>query len=100
MRGAQPLSTELAEQHPLRDHGAPTVYFDFVPVSGFREGVVHMTLSMAQFYPEESRVAADRVVVAHLRTSVKGLQELKRAVDGALLLAMPAQGQPGREGAN
>jgi hypothetical protein len=94
------MSTEEADHELARDHGAPTLYFDFAPVSGFRDGVVHITLSMAQHYPASSKVATDRVVVAHLRTSVRGLGELKRAVDGALLLATPAHGQAGRENAN
>jgi hypothetical protein len=94
------VSTDQTDHIPTRDHGAPTIFFDHVPTVGVRDGVGHVMLSMAQFYPEGSQISADRVVVAHLRTGLKGLQELKRAVDAALLIATPAQGQPGREAAN
>ena len=95
------MSTDHHEPRLVaRDHGAPTIYFDSVPTAGVRDGVAGVVLSMAQNYPESGRIATDHVVVAHLRTSVKGLLELKRAVEGALLLAMPAQGQSGPKQAN
>ena len=52
------MSTDHHEPQPAaRDHGAPTIYFDFVPTAGFRDGVAGVVLSMAQNYPESGRIA-------------------------------------------
>ena len=96
------MSTDDRELRAVpRDHGAPTIYFDFGPTTaGVHDGVVGISLSMLQRFADGSKIETDQVVVAHLRTSIVGLGELKRAVDGALLLAMPAQGQSDRAPAN
>ena len=71
---------------------APLIYFDIVPNFGFNVGVAHLTLEAVRFtMPVQGKIAGDRVAVAHLRTSVEGLRQLKAAIEGieAMIRGVP-----------
>ncbi len=72
---------------------APFVYFEQASAFGHLHGVVRVTLEAMRIYPSPTGqgVLADRVVTAHLRMSVQAAQSLRAALDGALLLAAPAE---------
>ena len=62
---------------------APIIYFDIVPNFGFNVGVANLTLEAVRFtMPVQGAITAERVAVAHLRTSVEGLRQLKAAIEG------------------
>ena len=62
---------------------APFIYFDIVPNFGFSGGVANLTLEAIRFTVETpGEVLGPRVAVAHLRTSIEGLRQLKAAIDG------------------
>ena len=59
----------------------PFIYFDLVPNFGFSFGVANLTLEVMRFTMESpGKVSGERVAVAHLRTSVEGLRQLKAAI--------------------
>ena len=72
---------------------APLISFDGAPTFGATNGVLQITLEAVRYYPGEpgAPVVHDRVVVAHLRMTMVAAQLLKRALDGALLLAAPTE---------
>jgi hypothetical protein len=62
---------------------APFIYFDFAPNFGFNVGVANLTLEVLRFTMEApGKVTGERVAVAHLRTSIQGLRQLKAAIEG------------------
>jgi hypothetical protein len=62
---------------------APFIYFDIVPNFGFNVGVANLTLEALRFTMEApGKVTGERVAVAHLRTSIEGLRQLKAAIEG------------------
>ena len=62
---------------------APLIYFDIVPNFGFNVGVANVTLEAVRFtMPVQGTITVERVAVAHLRTSVEGLRQLKAAIEG------------------
>jgi len=72
---------------------APLIYFDIVPNFGFNVGVANLTLEAVRFtMPVEGTIAGERLAVAHLRTSVEGLRQLKAAIQGieAIIHGAPA----------
>ena len=74
---------------------APFLYFDNAPVFGYFNGVVRVTLEVFRDMNGPNReVVTDRVIVGHLRMSIEAAKSLKSALEGALLIAMPAQNRP------
>jgi hypothetical protein len=62
---------------------APFIYFDIVPNFGFNVGVANLTLETVRFtMPVPGKITGERVAVAHLRTSLEGLRQLKAAIEG------------------
>ena len=62
---------------------APFIYFDIVPNFGFNLGVANLTLEAVRFMmPTPGTVTGERVAVAHIRTSLDGLRQLKAAIEG------------------
>jgi hypothetical protein len=62
---------------------APFIYFDLVPNFGFNGGIANLTLEAVRFTMETpGKVSGGRVAVAHLRTSLEGLRQLKAAIEG------------------
>jgi hypothetical protein len=62
---------------------APFIYFDIVPNFGFNVGVANLTLEAVRFMtPTPGIVTGERVAVAHIRTSIDGLRQLKAAIEG------------------
>ena len=62
---------------------APFIYFDIVPNFGFNVGVANLTLEAVRFMmTAPGTVTGERVAVAHLRTSIDGLRQLKAAIEG------------------
>jgi hypothetical protein len=67
---------------------APFIYFDIVPNFGFNVGVANLTLETVRFtMPVPGKITGERVAVAHLRTSVEGLRQLKAAIEGIEAMA-------------
>jgi hypothetical protein len=68
---------------------APFLYFENASAFGIMNDIVQITLESQRIFPADGRVAADRVVVAHLRMNIQAALSLRAALDGALLLANP-----------
>jgi hypothetical protein len=72
---------------------APFIYFDGVSNFGFNGGVANITLEAVRYTTvADNKIAAERVVVAHLRMGGPAMAALKKAIEGIELLANPAQG--------
>ncbi len=91
--GGQQHGSEQALISATGSSQAPFVYFEQASAFGHMNGVVRVTLEAMRIYPSPSGqgALADRVVTAHLRMSVQAAQSLKAALEGALLLAAPAE---------
>ena len=77
--GQRPPPQRVAEGSAL----APLIYFGIVPNFGFNVGVANVTLEAVRFtMPVQGTITGERVAVAHLRTSVEGLRQLKAAIEG------------------
>jgi hypothetical protein len=86
------------EEGPIlsdRDH-APIIYFDGVSPFGFYNGVVHLTLGAFKHIPigrGSDEIRADLVATAFLRCNVEAAIALRDALDAALLMAAPIEGE-------
>jgi len=70
---------------------APFLYFENAPLFGHLNGTIRITLEAARdLHGPSGEVTMDRVVVAHLRMNIPAARSLKAAIEGALLLALPA----------
>jgi hypothetical protein len=70
------------------------LYFDGVSNYGFNAGIVNMTLEAVRHIDlGEGKSVAERVIVAHLRTSVLGLESIRAALNGIDLLAKKPAGE-------
>jgi hypothetical protein len=79
MPDKQPVPQRVAEASAP----APFIYFDIVPNFGFNVGVANLTLETVRFtMPDPGKITGERVAVAHLRTSLEGLRQLKAAIEG------------------
>jgi hypothetical protein len=62
---------------------APFIFVDEFPVSGFYNGIAHITCEAMRFHslgPPPTGVEIDRVTVAHLRMNLSALLALKGAI--------------------
>jgi hypothetical protein len=75
---------------------APFIYFDNVPFFGLLNGVGQITLDANRLWgaDAESRPIIDRVIVAHLRSTLPAVKALRAALDGIILMAEPKPGGP------
>jgi hypothetical protein len=70
---------------------APIIFFENAATYGMHNAIVCITLETSRLLSvEPGPVHMDRVVVAHLRMSVKAANSLKSAVEKVLLLASQA----------
>jgi hypothetical protein len=80
---------------PFSDSGsahAPILFFDEVPTFGHSNGIVRITLEAFRLYAKTpEKVESDRVVVAHLRMNLATAKALINALEGAILMATPAE---------
>jgi hypothetical protein len=77
---------------------APFIYFDIVPNFGFNIGVANLTLEAVRFtMPVQGKITGERVAVAHLRTSVGGLRQLKAAIEGIESIMQSQAVRPGSD---
>ena len=89
---------EAEEDGPIltdRD-GAPIIYFDGVSPFGFYNGIVHLTLGAYKHIPighGPDEIRADLVATAFLRCNVEAAIALRDALDAALLMAAPVEGE-------
>ena len=74
---------------------APFLYFEDAIAFGHLGGIIRVTLTASRDIPapEAPSPRSDSVVVAHLRMNVPAALSLKAALEGALLLAAPAQSE-------
>lgn len=77
---------------------APIIFFDSSSAYGYNEGVVMISVEAVRMIsgaPDDKPII-DRVVVAHLRTTVSGAITLRDALNNALLMAtLPEVAQRG-----
>ena len=72
---------------------ADFIFFDGAPAFAGFNGLIAITLTAMRYIPGPDKVAVDSVVVGHLRTNIQGAIALRNAIDDALLLAVPPDGQ-------
>jgi hypothetical protein len=72
---------------------APFVFYEIAPAFGVTNGVINITLSANRTWigPNDT-VMNEQVVVAYLRGNILAAQSLREAIDKALLMAAPTQG--------
>jgi hypothetical protein len=75
---------------------APFIYIDGVITQGFANGIGNMTLEAIRHGVVGGKVVTDRVVVAHLRMGVIGLQSIKAACEAMLLQMLPVENPEGK----
>ena len=72
---------------------APFVFYEIAPAFGVTNGVVNITLSANRTWiGPNNTVMNEQVVVAYLRGNILAAQSLREAIDKALLMAAPTQG--------
>lgn len=84
------IPSQAGEISGIASAHAPFLYFDNTPTFGCQNGIVNITLEAVRHMAVGNTATNDRVVVAHLRMSIPAARALKAAIDGALLLAIPA----------
>jgi hypothetical protein len=73
---------------------APFIFFENVPIFGFKNGIVNISLTaMHAWVTASDGVLNEQVVVAHLRGNVQAAISLRHAIDQALLLAAHTGGK-------
>jgi hypothetical protein len=60
--------------------GAPIIFVDEFPNSGYYNGICHITCEALRFLHVDKVAVTDRVLVAHLRMNYQALQALKAAI--------------------
>ena len=74
---------------------APFIYFDGVVTGGIHHGTIRLELAAGTIVPTpDGKTKTVHVITGHLRCSPSAAAELRKAIDGALLLLTPAKGQP------
>jgi hypothetical protein len=68
---------------------APFVFYETAPAFGFTNGVINITLSANRTTIGTQGALNEQVVVAYLRGNIQAALSLRRAIDNALLLAVP-----------
>lgn len=74
-------------------NGAPIIFFDGATNFGNAQGVINVTLAASRRLAQNQAIAQDAVAVAFLRCSIPAATELRHALDQALLLSAPVQGE-------
>lgn len=74
---------------------APFLYFENASAFGFWNGMVRVTLEAMRTIPsdQDRGVINERIITAHLRMNIPAALSLKAAIEGALLLARPAESE-------
>ena len=69
---------------------APFIFYEHAPAFGFTNGVVNITLSANRTYGGlDGAIVNEQVVVAYLRGNIPAALSLRKAIDAALLIAVP-----------
>ena len=72
---------------------APFIFYEAAPAFGVTNGIVNITLSANRTWVGPNSTAMnEQVVVAYLRGNIQAAQSLRAAIESALLLAAPTQG--------
>src|SRR5262245_1006049 len=73
---------------------APFIYFDEVLTAGIHQGNIRLELGASTTIPTaDGQTKTVHVITAHLRCSPSAAVTLRKAIDDALLLLAPAEGQ-------
>jgi hypothetical protein len=64
----------------LASAAAPIIFIDEFPNSGYYNGICHITCEALRFMHLDNVPVSDRVIVAHLRMNLQGLEALKSAI--------------------
>lgn len=89
-----PEGEQAPEIFEVRDtHMAPVIYFDGAPNFGNNRGIVNITLAVARQTAKGDGVEMNVSVAAYLRCSIPAAVELREALEKALLMGIPAQGE-------
>lgn len=89
-----PVAAKLPISTSIADNGAPVIFCDAAPISGFYNGIFHFSFEVVRHGLADGKVVRDRVMVAHLRMNGPALQSLKEAIANAELLAQPVKEGP------
>jgi hypothetical protein len=83
------------KQGTLTDQAhAPFLYFDGTSNCGYGNGIINVTIVANRFLPTTAgEILPEAVAIAHLRCSVAAAEDLKAALEKALLVAAPATGR-------
>lgn len=87
---AKPVSEGKA--FTIGEVGAPVIFFDKVPNSGFIDGIANIPLVASTYrLKADGGIDSGYVVVADLRCTYESLKALRTAIDNATLLAINPQ---------
>jgi hypothetical protein len=98
----EPVAPPVVEDVPshagaisaIASAAAPFIYFDGVPNYGFRDGIATMTLEALRHSSVNGQILTDRIVVGHVRISLRALHSLKMAIQAIeLMISPPPEGE-------
>jgi hypothetical protein len=73
---------------------APFIYFDGVVTAGVHHGTIQFELVASTLVPTpDGKTTRVHLITGHLRCSPSAAADLRKAIDGTLLLLAPAKGQ-------
>ena len=74
---------------------APVIFFDEAPIYANNKGVIAVTLEFLSAAPDgKGGITHELVVAGYLRCSTHAARALYNALDKALLIGAPVEGQP------
>lgn len=93
------VEDETASKIPqiVGNASAPFIFFDIASAQGVEAGVVIIELVARTIVATGGKdIRTEIVATAHLRTSVKGAQSLRNAIDDVMLMLAPAEQPDGK----
>jgi hypothetical protein len=87
-------TVRTVEFSKFSSESAPFVYFDGVMTAGVHHGTIQLELTASTLVPTpDGKTTRVHVITGHLRCSPSAAADLRKAIDGTLLLLAPAKGQ-------
>lgn len=74
-------------------HHAPVIFFDGAPNFGNNNGIVNITLAVAKHTLSAGSIKVEVSVAAYLRCNIPAAIDLRDALNNALLIGAPVQGE-------
>jgi len=88
-----PLPDQQVKMRVIDPNGAPIIYFEGAPNFGNNNGIINITLAAARHMLDGDEVTFDAVAVAFLRCNIPAALALRDALEKALLIGAPIQGE-------